>query len=365
MSTGTLRRAPQLALVIATALSALVFSASAQATLITIGTPFTSSLVHGKLCGVTADTGCTYVMRSFTDPSSVAASPVNGAVLRWRTKGASQEDGYALRVLGNPGSRIYTGEGTALPEQIPISMATRPVGLGITAGLELNTQEYAADLPIHIGDHIGLNIPYMGELGEEEGGKGNVFFFTLGEGQTEVAEEEAGGYAFNADVLPEPTISSVGPTSGPVAGGTSVTIKGLNFEYVKDVSFGGSPATSYTVNSQSQITAVAPAGAQAGGISIAVTTLAGTATQPFSYNAPPSPVGMGGGSVSQEHCIVPRLKGERLKASRKRSRKADCRIGKVTEKDGVTAKSGRVIKQNPKPGRVRTPGSRISITLGD
>lgn len=345
---------------------ALVFCASAQATLITIGTPFTGSLTHIPLCGKTADTGCTYVMRSFIDPNSLAASPVNGAVVSWRTKGATQEDGYALRVLGNPGPRVYTGDGTALPEQVPISMATHPAGLGITAGLglELLVQEYAADLPIHVGDHIGLNIPYMGEIGEEEGGKGNLFFFTLGEGQTEVAEEELGGYAFNADVLPEPVISAVSPNSGPVAGGTAVTIQGLNFEYVKGVSFGGSPAASYTVNSQGQISAVAPVGAQAGSVSVSVATAAGMATQPFSYLAPPSPSGPGGGSASTDHCIVPRLKGERLKASRQRSHKADCKIGKVTEKIGVTAKTGRVVKQHPKPGTVLAAWSKINIRLG-
>ncbi|HVC97418.1 MAG TPA: IPT/TIG domain-containing protein, partial [Pirellulales bacterium] len=56
-----------------------------------------------------------------------------------------------------------------------------------------------------------------------------------------------------------PTITGVSPSSGPTAGGTSVTISGSGFTAASGVSFGGTAATNYTVNSSTSITAVDPA----------------------------------------------------------------------------------------------------------
>ena len=72
-----------------------------------------------------------------------------------------------------------------------------------------------------------------------------------------------------------PTITSISPTSGPTAGGTSVTITGTGFTGATAVSFGGTAATSFTVNSDTSITAVAPAGVN-GVVRISVTTPLGT-----------------------------------------------------------------------------------------
>lgn len=72
-----------------------------------------------------------------------------------------------------------------------------------------------------------------------------------------------------------PNITSVSPTTGSVGGGTIVTINGTGFSGATAVSFGGTAATTFTVNSDVKITATAPAHA-AGTVSIAVTTPAGT-----------------------------------------------------------------------------------------
>jgi hypothetical protein len=58
-----------------------------------------------------------------------------------------------------------------------------------------------------------------------------------------------------------PTVTSVFPFAGPTTGGTSVTIDGTNFTGATGVSFGTTPATAFTVNSATSITATAPAGA--------------------------------------------------------------------------------------------------------
>src|SRR5262249_57686763 len=57
---------------------------------------------------------------------------------------------------------------------------------------------------------------------------------------------------------PVPVVSSLGPTTGSTAGGTSVAITGSSFTTATDVFFGGVPASSFTINSDSSITAVAP-----------------------------------------------------------------------------------------------------------
>jgi hypothetical protein len=57
-----------------------------------------------------------------------------------------------------------------------------------------------------------------------------------------------------------PTITGTSPISGPSSGGTSVVITGTNFLNATSVQFGSVNATSYTVNSPTQITATAPAG---------------------------------------------------------------------------------------------------------
>jgi hypothetical protein len=57
-----------------------------------------------------------------------------------------------------------------------------------------------------------------------------------------------------------PMISTLSPNSGSAAGGTTVIITGGNYIGVTAVDFGGVAAASYTVNSDTQITAVTPAG---------------------------------------------------------------------------------------------------------
>jgi hypothetical protein len=78
-----------------------------------------------------------------------------------------------------------------------------------------------------------------------------------------------------ADDLGTPVVTHVGPNSGPVAGGTSVRLTGSGLVEAGSVRFGTRAATSYTINSSTSITAVAPAGAS-GPVNVRVTTPAGT-----------------------------------------------------------------------------------------
>ncbi|MEO8541366.1 MAG: IPT/TIG domain-containing protein [bacterium] len=88
-----------------------------------------------------------------------------------------------------------------------------------------------------------------------------------------------------------PFITSVSPAGGPIAGGTSVFITGVNFTGTTAVTFGGTAATSFTVNSSTQITATAPAHA-AGSVNIVVTSPNGSnvdsSTDDYIYGTGPT-----------------------------------------------------------------------------
>ncbi len=83
------------------------------------------------------------------------------------------------------------------------------------------------------------------------------------------------------------TVSSVSPNSGPIGGGTSVTITGTNFASGATVTFGGTAATNVAVVSGTSITARTPAHV-AGAASVTVTNpgaQGGTLTNGYTYVA--------------------------------------------------------------------------------
>ncbi len=217
----------------------------------------------------------------------------------------------------------------------------------------LNT--FKVSIPAQAGDLIGLNDLNATEVpnacafkdgttdmeGTERG--------DLADGATMTVEGTEEGVRPNvtATVLPPPMITGISPASGSISGGTSVAISGANFAEVKSVSFGASPATAFSAGSEGQITATAPSSSAPGPLSVLVTTVAGTATSPqqFTYTA----------------CVVPNLKGKKLKVAKKALAKAECKLGKVK---GKKTKSAKVKKQSPKPAKVLAPGAKVNVKLG-
>jgi hypothetical protein len=98
----------------------------------------------------------------------------------------------------------------------------------------------------------------------------------------------------SAQTPPPPTVTALSPKSGPVAGGTVVTITGTSFlcgapappTPVSDptnsgvflVLFGNTTSPSFTVDSDTQITATAPAGS-AGPVDVTVSNPCGASTK--------------------------------------------------------------------------------------
>src|SRR5581483_9294508 len=85
--------------------------------------------------------------------------------------------------------------------------------------------------------------------------------------------------------MAEPIVTGIDPSSGDPAGGTSVVISGSGFSGATDVGFGAADAADMSVDSDSQITAVSPAGS--GTVDVTVITPAGTsetsAADQFTY----------------------------------------------------------------------------------
>ncbi len=101
-------------------------------------------------------------------------------------------------------------------------------------------------------------------------------------------------------IPPAPTIIGFTPTSGPV--GTNVDITGTDFTGVSGVWFNNTFATSYTVNSASQITASVPAGATSGPISVATAGGSATSTANFTVttgNSAPTALALSSTSVAE------------------------------------------------------------------
>jgi hypothetical protein len=71
-----------------------------------------------------------------------------------------------------------------------------------------------------------------------------------------------------------PTVTGLAPTTGPVGGGTEVTISGTNLANATQVSFGGTP-TYFTVTSDTSITAISPAAEEPDSVYVRVTSAGG------------------------------------------------------------------------------------------
>ncbi len=109
-------------------------------------------------------------------------------------------------------------------------------------------------------------------------------------GLAQVVGVSAGGGHVLAFGEALPVVSKVAPREGPLEGGATVTITGANFGGASAVHFGGAAASSFTVDSQGEITATAPAGT--GTVDVTVTTPSGTSgptnADHYTYRTPPT-----------------------------------------------------------------------------
>lgn len=319
---------------------------SANAANIIVGNPLLNSSKSAVGCGNLSPEGCTFVTFALPKSAGLVQSPVDGAIVGWSVKGAWPEPGYAIRVLERRGSLEFTGARA--------STEVTPATLGI--------ETFSADLPVHAGDYIGLNVPEGGTVDENKvPGAEFGFFSGLAEGLTKTTGEFPAELAYYAEVQPAPTITGVDPAAGPATGGTTVRITGSAFKNVTNVRFGTVSAASFNVESEQSLEAIAPPISSPQLVHASVTTIAGSGPPTFhdffEYLPSPTPLGI----TSQ--CVVPEVLGRRLRAAKRRARRADCAIGSIQKLNGATARSGRIIRQRPKPGKTRQAGTTIAVTL--
>jgi hypothetical protein len=331
-SNGKGRQAGRLGLtaIVAAGALALFAATGAQASTITVGSVLPPGYTSKPFEEVQ-----TFLNTALPEKGANLVSPVNGAVVRWRVQGAKGGPFY-LRVLHPNGSGAYAATGT--------SGGVTPTNTGL--------QTFPANLPVHTGDLIGIDPTNPSdEIGVAEvpgAGYASIFPPPL-DGATVPARDPKSGLEIelSAEIQPAPAIVSVAPSTGSVAGGETVTIAGTDFTAASAVKFGATPAASFAVVSETEITAIVPPATKPGGVDVSVTTLAGTSpvvkTDRFTYTA----------------CVVPKLKGKKLKPAKRALRSAGCKVGTVNQK----GKAAKVTKQNPKPHKVLAPGSKVNVKL--
>jgi IPT/TIG domain/PASTA domain len=303
-------------------------STPAMAETVTVGADLQNA-VYANAFGCNVEGGCTDA-----EEAPGFTSPITGTIVRWRVRDSS--GALTLRTVGAVGS--------------PLGPTIHPESSAI--------ETFPVDMPIEAGEAIGLDIAKLsGSIGVAEPGGTTLFSWTpaLPPGKATPPNTTYTQFELlmNVDVQPPPGIAALTPAAGPAAGGTAVTIRGHDFTDASAVRFGSVPASTFHVESDAQITATAPAG-QTGAVAVAVTTLAGTATAPFSYEA----------QSATPLCRVPKLKGKKLKAAKRRLRGAGCKVGKVTRKRGATPRTGRIVRQRPRAGSIRPAGAVVRIRLG-
>jgi IPT/TIG domain-containing protein/HYDIN/CFA65/VesB family protein len=113
--------------------------------------------------------------------------------------------------------------------------------------------------------------------------------------------------------IPRPIVKFIMPKNGPVAGGTKVNIFGSYFTGATSVLFGKTAATDFTFISDSQITAISPAGSANSTVEVTVTTPGGTSIPNnddlFTYLPPPTVTGISPTSGSKAGDTTVTIKG--------------------------------------------------------
>jgi hypothetical protein len=310
-----------------------LLTATAQASTITVG----SVLPPGSKA-TPFESVRTFFNTALPEKGANLTSPATGAIVRWRMQDA--EGGpFVLRVLRPNGTGGYMAAGTSNP-------VTPAAGGGL--------QTFTANLPVQSGDLIGVDPTNATDkigIAEVSGASYGFIFPPPFDGATVAPSGGVAGQEIelSAEVQPAPAITSITPDFGSVVGGTSVKITGTNLGAASAVKFGEVAATSFKAESETQITAIAPASSKVGSVDVTATTLAGTSPAVkddlFYY----------------EGCVVPKLKGKKVKVAKKALGRADCKVGTISRRKG---KPGKVIKQNPKPGKVLAPGTKVKLTVG-
>jgi hypothetical protein len=259
---------------------------------VTIGAPDVSSTQGYEQC---PNTACTRTLVQLIQPTLgvLLTAPADGVITAWHVHGNAGQGGrngsLALRVLRrDPDGIRFTGVATSA---------------GVTAFYSDGSPAHVVSIPVRAGDYIGVDVSAAGCPGpcgapvwvyysQPSGATYGVWEGGLADGSTMAPSStvDGGRLMLNAVESLRPAVSGVSPSSGSTAGGGVVTISGSDLDGATGVSFGGTPAASFTAVSSTQITATPPARSQ-GTIHVQVTGPGGispaASADAYSYVATP------------------------------------------------------------------------------
>lgn len=325
---------------------------------------------------ITAPAGVTR-LRSFTlSPREPTSFMFRGFVFAWNGSEATGPQ------LFESGDLHTTTGGTFQPFTIETDV---PVTAGAQYVVFLSqTKDEAADEGITYGEALGM---VTGEFETfpptpppyAEGGLVALHNGYRPEGWTTEAWYQpynADAY-FSATFAAPPAVASVAPTVARA--GDRVTVTGTEFNRASEVLFGTTPASSFTVSGETEISAEVPSGVS-GLLDVRVLTSAGesaavsadevTVTASAAPSPPPATTGQGAGGAaadpgapsSPRRCVVPYLGGMKESAVKRALRAAHCRLGKVVHHYSSRGR-GELVEQNRHRGTVAPAESRVSIWL--
>ena len=212
--------------------------------------------------------------------------------------GDNAEDKLVTTAGSNSATATLTDAGPWVMQMVTFSAATGPVptvssvspNSGAVAGgtaVTITGTNFAAGATVTFGATAATNVVVVNSTSitatTPAGTAGAVAVMVTNPGGQ--SGSLAGGFTYVA----APTVSSVSPNSGAVAGGTAVTITGTNFAAGATVTFGAMAATNVVVVSGTSITATTPAGS--GAVTVTVTNSngqSGSLTNGFTYAAAPT-----------------------------------------------------------------------------
>jgi uncharacterized repeat protein (TIGR03803 family) len=177
--------------------------------------------------------------------------------------GETYQGGTSVPACGNSGCGVFFSWNASLKPFVSLVSAFGKVGKTIeilgqgfkgTTGVSVNG--FAAKFTVVTDTYLTAVVPNGATTGSV------------------IVKTPSGTLTSNKPFRVTPVILSFSPTSGKV--GIPVTITGDSLTQATKVTFGGVKATSFTVNSDTRVTATVPNGAKTG--KIAITTPGGTAT---------------------------------------------------------------------------------------
>ena len=175
------------------------------------------------------------------------------------------------------GSEIPSGK-AAIPGYTWKIAVIVPSGSGTAASrITSSTRVISVKIPNVSGVRSDPWTNYVTSANQIQADTGFTFFTSLSASVATALRAEVD--SSSTAPIPAPAISSFSPASGPA--GTSVTLTGSGLTNASKVAFNGTAASTFTVNSDTQISATVPAGATTG--TVVVTTPGGTAASTNSF----------------------------------------------------------------------------------